>query len=127
MNFPKSIFGGIAARLPFVCRTSIVRNNAIARPAAARAIALAVGLCALGLSCDAGPVKARSLAGSGATGLGGTNFFQLTNATYADGSFGISTNTTLQFHAIPEPQTWMTAFGGLGTLLALQRFRRTRS
>jgi len=34
---------------------------------------------------------------------------------------------TLQLQPIPEPQTWVTAFAGLGTLIALQRFRRVRA
>jgi len=42
---------------------------------------------------------------------------------------GTSTNntTTLPLQAVPEPQTWVIAFAGLGTLIAMQRFRRLRT
>ena len=43
------------------------------------------------------------------------------------GSGTAPSNATLTLQPIPEPQTWLTALSGLGTLLAMQRFRRTRS
>ncbi|MDR3404626.1 MAG: hypothetical protein P4L99_19140 [Chthoniobacter sp.] len=38
----------------------------------------------------------------------------------------VNGQATLQLQAIPEPQTWVIAFAGLGTLISLQRFRRSR-
>ena len=71
------------------------------------------------------------IAGSGATNTGSTNFFQITDPTFADGSFLTTTdssgNATLHFQTVPEPQTWVTAFAGLGTLLLLQRSRLRRT
>jgi autotransporter-associated beta strand protein len=68
------------------------------------------------------------IAGTGTTNTGSTNFFQITDPTFADGTFSVTTDAlgdaTLQFVAIPEPQTWLSAFSGLGTLLLLQRRRR---
>lgn len=102
MNLPKHIFGGIAARLPFICQTSIGRKNTEAFPRIV-STALVIALCALGL-----PQRAEATT--------------LSAGDIAIVGFGSS----LQFVAVPEPQTWITAFCGLGTLVAMQRFRRTR-
>ena len=71
------------------------------------------------------------IAASGSTNTGSTNFFQITNPTFADGSFATSTdsngNATLQFQVVPEPQTWLTAFSGLSTLILFQRNRFRQS
>jgi hypothetical protein len=41
-------------------------------------------------------------------------------------SSSVNDYAALQLQAVPEPQTWVIAFAGLGTLISLQRFRRSR-
>jgi hypothetical protein len=61
----------------------------------------------------------------------GPHFLEIAAPMSIDGTFSASTdasgNAALRFQAIPEPQTWLVAFSGLGALLALQRFRRGRN
>jgi hypothetical protein len=57
---------------------------------------------------------------TGAAKTGSANVPKLAAANHA------VSNATPQFEAVPEPQTWVIAFAGLGTLIAMQRFRRTR-
>ena len=64
--------------------------------------------------------------GTGATNTGSTNFAQITNATYADGTFTTSSdsagNTVLNYQAVPEPGS--AALLVFGTLSLLARRRR---
>ena len=66
--------------------------------------------------------------GSSATNTGSTNFAALTNASFADGTFTSSAdnlgNVTLQYQAVPEPQTLAMLVGGIGTLGFWRRMRR---
>jgi hypothetical protein len=65
----------------------------------------------------------------GATNTGSSNFFQVTDAVFADGAFSTNSdangNTVLNFATVPEPaSTAFLAFGVLG--LSVRRRRTSR-
>lgn len=66
--------------------------------------------------------------GSGATNVGSTNFALLSNAAFAVGTFTSSSdglgNVTLEYQAVPQPQTWATLLSGIAMLGFWRRLRR---
>jgi len=112
MNFLKYIFGGVPGHFLFACRSSIARLSGVITSAALAAAIYAV--CA--------PRSASATVPSGALPHCPRPRFTLQAGTV----YGANRNASLQIQAIPEPQTWIVAGSGLGTLVALQRFRRRR-
>jgi hypothetical protein len=46
------------------------------------------------------------------------------NGEHSAGDSAATTQKDPEYHPVPEPQTWVIAFSGLATLVALQRLRR---
>lgn len=120
MNFPKLHFGRVAARFSREDRNSVFRRNAAMLSHWIKLPILAMALCLAGrphashAATLSNPPQARQR-------------ILPTSPSVATAQPGICVNAVLPLHSIPEPQTWITALSGLATLLALQRFRRTRS
>lgn len=112
MNFLKYNFGGVPGQFLSVCRSSIARSSGVITSAAQAAAIYAV--CA--------PQNAHATMPSGALQHCSHPLVTLQAGTVC----GANRSASLQIQAIPEPQTWIVAGSGLGTLVALQRFRRRR-
>ena len=113
MKSLKYIYGGTAARFSLARRSSVSAGSRSIFSSALKFAAVLAVVCLFSL------VHAAQAATLGRS--------PLRNQCAAAAKAGVAGEITLPLHAIPEPQTWITAFSGLGTLLALQRFRRTRS
>jgi hypothetical protein len=120
MNCPKYIFGSVATRRSHAGQSCILQRTAAILSCLVTLSALAVAIC---LSVSPQTSQAASL------GKASQALQRNLPASHclATSQSGIGANAALSLQSIPEPQTWITAFSGLGTLLALQRFRRTRS
>ena len=120
MNFPKYIFGGVAAQCSLAGRSSVFQRTAAILSRLSKLAVLAVAICLPG---SPHPSQAASPSKQSQDHQG----ILPTSQCVATAQSGIRVHAALPLQSIPEPQTWITAFAGLGTLLALQRFRRTRS
>ncbi|HSI14918.1 MAG TPA: hypothetical protein VK961_22895 [Chthoniobacter sp.] len=120
MNFPKYLFGGVAARCSLAGRSSVFQRTAAILSHSPKLATLAAAICLPGTPYPSQAASLSKLSQARQRTLP-------TSQCVATAQSGIRANAALPLHSIPEPQTWITAFAGLGTLLALQRFRRTRS